>query len=290
MPGERDKPGGYSRSVTCGVVGTVSVRYERSSRSDRRRRDVAIFSSGVGFAVDAASFLIAALLLSRLRLPPIQRAGGTGIIAELREGWTEFVSRRWVWIVVLGFCLLNAIQAGTMSTLGRVIADDSFGRAGWGLVLATQSAGLVVGTFVMLRWRPQHPMAVGIASIFDLAPLLFVLGFEPVFEALIPCALLAGAGVSVFGISWETALQQHIPVDKLSRVFSYDALGSFVAIPIGQVLAGPLAERFGFRPVIGTAAVLYAVVVALVLADHSVRALRRVDQAADGGGGAPAGT
>ena len=46
-----------------------------------------------------------------------------------------------------------------------------------------------------------------------------------------------------FGIAWETTMQEHIPPDKLARVYSYDMVGSFVAIPIGQVAVGPIARR-----------------------------------------------
>ena len=41
-------------------------------------------------------------------------------------------------------------------------------------------------------------------------------------------------------IGWQTAYHEHVPNEVLSRVTSYDALGSFVAIPIGQLAFGPL--------------------------------------------------
>ena len=40
-------------------------------------------------------------------------------------------------------------------------------------------------------------------------------------------------------------MQEHVPADKLARVYSYDMVGSFVAIPVGQVAAGPIAEAVG---------------------------------------------
>ena len=55
-------------------------------------------------------------------------------------------------------------------------------------------------------------------------------------------AFLTGVAMEQFGIAWEVTMQEHIPADKLARVYSYDMLGSFVAIPIGQVAAGPVAE------------------------------------------------
>ena len=46
----------------------------------------------------------------------------------------------------------------------------------------------------------------------------------------------------MFGVIWDTAMQQEIPQDRLSRVSSYDALGSWVLIPLGLSLAGPLSD------------------------------------------------
>jgi MFS family permease len=62
----------------------------------------------------------------------------------------------------------------------------------------------------------------------------------------------------------------------MSRVFSYDALGSFVAIPVGQLLAGPAAELLGVRAVIVGGGVLYALIGLSTLLSRSVRDLERV--------------
>jgi hypothetical protein len=44
---------------------------------------------------------------------------------------------------------------------------------------------------------------------------------------------------------WQTAMQSNIPRESLSRVTSYDAFGSLALAPLGLVVAGPLATRFG---------------------------------------------
>ena len=64
----------------------------------------------------------------------------------------------------------------------------------------------------------------------------------------------------------------------LSRVNSYDALGSFVFIPLGLVIAGPLAARFGVTETLwGFLAIGLASIVAALLS-RDVRNLRRVEQ------------
>lgn len=246
---------------------------------------VAFIGSGWGLAFDAVSFGLAALLLSRLRVSHTERLQASSVWFDLREGWTEFVSRRWVWVIVVAFGALNAIQVGIMMALGPKIADSTIGRSGWGYVLAAQALGFVVGTLLMLRYRPRYPMRAGMLGICAYVPLLLILGLQPQVVPLVLLAVLSGIGVDVFGISWETSLQQHVPQEKLSRVFSYDALGSFVAIPVGQLVAGPLAGAFGVSTVVTAGAVLYGLIALATLADPSVRRLERSDQAFDHGSG-----
>ena len=67
----------------------------------------------------------------------------------------------------------------------------------------------------------------------------------------------------------------------LSRAYSYDALGSFVAIPVGQLTFGPLAAAFGTRDVLVVAGVLYAAIALATLLSRSVRRLERADHATE---------
>ena len=74
-------------------------------------------------------------------------------------------------------------------------------------------------------------------------------------------------------------MQENVPPDMLSRAFSYDALGSFAAIPLGQLLAGPLAVAFGLQRVMLVAGLLLTAVALLPLLSRSVRDLPREPQA-----------
>ena len=85
---------------------------------------------------------------------------------------------------------------------------------------------------------------------------------------------IAGVGFGLFGVVWAQSLQTHIPPEKLARVYAYDALGSFVAIPIGELAAGPLAMHFGSTRVLLVSAL--AVVLATVAASFTP-AIRRLD-------------
>lgn len=46
----------------------------------------------------------------------------SSMLRDLGEGWTEFVSRTWLWVVVVVFGLLNAVWSGVIGVLGPLIA------------------------------------------------------------------------------------------------------------------------------------------------------------------------
>lgn len=237
---------------------------------------VVTVGSGWALAVDAATWLVSALLLLPVTLPPKEAAAEPAdTVRELREGWTFFWATPWLWRVVVGFGALNFVHAGAWFTLGPVIADDTFGRQGWGLVLSAEAAGLLLTTVVLLRVRLERPLLLGMVGVALIAPPILLLGVAPDLVALLVAAFLAGVGTEVFGMGWNLAMQENIDDAMLSRAYSYDALGSFVTLPLGQLAFGPLAAAFGYEEVLVVSAVGYVLVCGLVLCSRAVRTLPR---------------
>jgi MFS family permease len=242
---------------------------------------VIVVTAGPGWAiaVDGASYLVAAALLLGVRIPPAERSGEQpGVIEELREGWDFFRSTTWLWAVVLAFLLINMIHSGALSTLGPVLAKGGeIGERGWGMLLSAEAIGLLVTTMLML-WIPlRRPLLVGMLGISVEGVLLVALGVELPLPALLGFAVLSGMGVELFSLGWNLAMQEHVPEDMLSRAYSYDSLGSFVAIPVGQLLFGPLGAAFGVAEVILLAGIAYVVIALLTLLSRSVRTLERAE-------------
>ncbi|MET4052750.1 MFS family permease [Frigoribacterium sp. PvP054] len=243
---------------------------------------VAVVGPGWGLAIDAAGFALAGVLYSRLRLPAGQRPGagtgasvgsGSSVVGDLREGWHEFTRRSWVWIVVVQFAVLNAAFVGATTVLGPVVADGSFGRAAWGLVVAAQTVGLGAGAVVAMRWRPRRGLAVGVGLMVVTAVPVATLGLAPVVPALVVAFLLGGIALEIFAISWDQSLQSHVPRASLARVYSFDMVGSFVAVPLGEVFAGPASQLFGTRPTLLVCAAVIVVATTAAVSTPSVRAL-----------------
>ncbi|MEO6266702.1 MAG: MFS transporter [Nocardioidaceae bacterium] len=242
---------------------------------------VASVGSGWALAFDSLSWLAAAVLLTRVRLPARQASNEPSMLRELREGWSVFTGNTWLWVVVAGFGVMNGIHAGAWFTLGPALARESFGVRGWGYVLSAESVGLMLMTVVMLRVRIGRPLLAGMIGAGTFAVPLLMLGLDPHVVPLVVAAFLAGAGMEVFGIGWSVSMQEHIDESVLSRAYSYDALGSFIAMPLGQIIYGPLGEAFGYRPVLVISGCVYLGVVLLVLSSRSVRNLRRTTGVVD---------
>ena len=206
-------------------------------------------------------------------LPPIVRSG---VINELRDGWRAFTSRRWLWIIVVQFGLVNAIYVGAISVLGPAIAEEHLGGASsWGLIVAAQSAGAVIGAALMLRYRPAKLLHAASIAVPLMALPLFALAAPLAVPLVALAALLAGIGMEVFEVNWSTAIQEQIPPNLLSRVAAYDALGSYALSPIGTTIAGPLAVLIGTATALtgGGLAIVASAVIVLAAAD--VRNLTR---------------
>ena len=237
---------------------------------------VAATSPGWAIAVDSLTFFAAAVLISLLRLPPRDRQPGSRFFAELGQGWLEFRSRTWLWAIVLQFAIVNAAWTGSTNVLGPAVAKEHFGgAAAWGAILAAESIGLVCGGLVMLRLRPQRMLLAATFGILLLPLSPLSLAFPLALPAVVVACFLAGVGVESFGVLWDTTMQQEIPAEKLSRVYSYDALGSFALIPVGFAAAGAISAAIGTKATFFGATALIIGATLLVLLIRDVRTLER---------------
>ncbi len=239
---------------------------------------VGLLGAGWAITADAALFACAGAALLSVRVARSEGPVDTGdanVLRDLREGWSEFVSRPWVWIVVLQFMVVNAGWSAATAVLGPGIADASFGRTAWGLLMAANSVGLLAGGVLAARWQPRRALVYGAALMTAHAvPFLALAGPSPL-PVLFAAMFLAGMAVQQFDVAWEVAVQENVPREKLSRVYSYDALGSFVAMPLGQIAIGPFAERFGPAPALVLVASLTLLATLAAVSSRSVRTLTR---------------
>lgn len=240
---------------------------------------VLIATVGPGWAVafNGLTYLVAVLLLVPIRLPrPSAAAAGAGMLSDLREGWSIVRSTTWLWVVVLAFAALNALYAGGFNTLGPVLAESStLGASGWGLIVSSVGAGLLMTSLVLTRVPLPRPLLWGLLGATCLGLPMIALGSTTEPWVLMLAAFVGGVGISIFGIGWHLAIQEHVPENLLARVYSYDMLGSFAAVPVGQLAFASIGAALGVQVTLLAAGILYVAIALLALLPRSVRNLRR---------------
>jgi MFS family permease len=231
--------------------------------------------AGEAFVFDAGTFLLSAALLVLVKPRPRGKAlPPKPMMQELHSGWREVRSRTWVWVTI-------AVFAGSVMTvyapwyaLAPAISHDVYGSTGvFGLLETLGGLGAVFGAAAGLSWRPARPLLVGFVLVlaWPVQDGLFALGVP--LEVVSVCAFGTGFGFSLLMIWWETALARHIPPHSLSRVSAWDWMGSLALLPLGYLVAGPLASSFGARTVLGVGSVLGLILLIVGLAPRSTRAL-----------------
>jgi hypothetical protein len=236
---------------------------------------VASTNAGWALAVDAATFALSASLLIRIRIPPAVRTATASVLADFREGWKEFVSRRWVVGMVASFGLFQLTTFPALFVLGTYVAKTKLGGPiAWGTILAVETAGAFLGGALALRLRFGRPLVACLALSLPTAAFLLVLGLAaPVW--LISCvAFVNGACLSIGGAVWFSTLQEKIPEHLISRISSFDWFGSVAFNPIGYVIIGPLSELVGVASALYLSAAVNVTATLVVLAMPSVRGIR----------------
>lgn len=240
---------------------------------------VAAVGPGWALAWDALTYLAGGVLVAQVRVPSTRvAAAGSSVLRELREGWAEFSGRTWLWTIVAASALGNmALQVG-FNVLGPVVAEEDLGGpSAWGTIVSAMGVGFLLGGLTAFRLRPRRPLYLAQAVVVLGAGGMVGLALGlPVWGVALGAAI-AGASLEVFGVFWDLTLQQHVPGDRLSRVASYDALGSFVAIPLGQMVAGPLAEALGISTAIWLAVGVFVGAEGACLLVRDARRLERTD-------------
>lgn len=234
---------------------------------------VAAAGAGWAIAIDAVTFAVSAVCLAMLRIPTRVAAEQGSFVADLREGWVAFRSRRWVWTFVLYFAMGNLLW-GAWNALGPIVAEhDLGGAAAWGTILAAVGVGALAGSLLATRVKPRRPLLpAALADGLFALPLAFMAAATSV--PLIACgAALSGAGIALAISIWESTLQRHIPAESLSRVSSYDWFGSLAFNPLGLAVWGPVAAAIGISVSLWLA---FGLAVVLTLALISVPDIRHL--------------
>lgn len=239
---------------------------------------VAAFGAPAGFAVNAASFLasMAAALLLRVRA---ERGPHQSMLREMGDGWREISKRDWL-LGGLFAATTYHIANGVILVLVQVVAIERLGGASAaGFIASAEGLGGFLGAGLALRLRPRHPLRAGWLTLMLMPLWALAYVWPAVLVAVLAGAVIGYAGLFFFDVAWQTAIQDHVPHRALGRVASWDYLTSFLAMPIGNALAGPLSRAYGINRVLTASAAILFLSALSQLAIPGVRKMTRTQTA-----------
>lgn len=238
---------------------------------------VAAVGAGTAIVIDGITFLIAGILVLKLRHFGKTRTNdehSPSVFDDLIHGWKEFSSRKWIVTVVAGYSVIAMVFESGFSVVGPVFAKESLGGPKpWSWILASFSIGMAVGVAVTMKVKPRYPLFLGLAMQFGMVLWFISMGFTKSVPLAMLAAFCCGFGMDFFMVLWQTALQTEVPNEALSRVSSYDAFGSLFFAPLGLVIAGPIVTEIGAQSTFKLFAAVMAVVVLAMLSVKDVRKL-----------------
>jgi len=241
---------------------------------------VALLLCGIGMVSTVPALM--SIRAGRENLRPGAAAGDgaagratPSMLTELREGWSEFRSHTWLWVIVAQFCVVLMAWYGAFSVLGPVVAREHLGgAAAWGAITAADAFGLIAGGVVSLRFTPRRPMLFVVLTGAAIAISPLSLAMVLPLPAVCVASFALGVFVEMMMVQWTVTMTRNIPPDKLARVSSYDVLGSVMAMPAGALVAGPLGTAIGTSRAQYAAAAVIVVASALALIPRDIRTIR----------------
>ena len=239
---------------------------------------VSAYGSTIALGIDAGTFLVAgALVYSFRHIVPARAKNEDSMLDDLKHGWKVFLSFRWIVVIVAGFSLIVMCWAAGENVLGPLIALKHFnGPKSWAFVLTAESIGFVCGSLIAMRVKFKYPMRVLMILTCSVSLYLWSMAAPRSLTFIAFCAFLWGITLDLWGTIWSTALQRLVPRESLSRVSSFDAMGSMMFRPIGLAIAAPLANSIGITRSLEIGAALSLVIAIGTLAFADVRNMQFV--------------
>ena len=231
-------------------------------------------------AIDAATFTIGGIVLLTFRhVSPASAQTENTMLDDLVHGWKIFTSFRWIVIGVFGFSFIILAWAAGENILGPLIALKEFnGAKSWSLVLTAEGIGLLLGSIIGLKIKLKYPLRFLLLISFSISLYMWSMAKPQSIWFIAFCALLWGITLDLWITIWSTAMAREVPREALSRVSSFDAMGTMLLRPVGLAIAGPLSMAIGISDTLHFFAIFTAVLIVAMLATPVMRNMQITEE------------
>mgnify|MGYP006281844163 FL=1 len=237
---------------------------------------VATVGAGWAIAIDGLTFLLAGSIVFSLRkLTPVAKPSSESTLKEIRHGWREFRSHKWIVAIVAASTIMYACERAVYSVIGPIVAKENLGGPKpWSVILVFMSLGSVFGVVVAGKVKPKFPIRVALLAQFPTVLWAFMLGNSSSVLLIALSAFLFGIALDLFYVLWITTIQQHVAKESLSKVLAYDAWGATALAPFVMGAAGPAIEKFGAQRTLDILVIVLFLAIALPFLVKEVREIK----------------
>ena len=217
----------------------------------------------VPYVVNAATFLVSALLLARIPAARLrsEEAFSRGHWRDLADGFAHVARSREVLTVIVAWTIVMFGEAGINVAEVFLVRDAlDAGNAGLGVMMGGTGLGMVVGSALAagLITRLSIPAVYG-GALGVMGVGYAVAAAAPSIWMALPVVGIAGLGNGIATVCNPMLVQQGTPDRVRGRVFTVVMSVNYVFLGIGMAVAGPLTDAFGPRWVWGAASALFVV-------------------------------
>jgi DHA3 family macrolide efflux protein-like MFS transporter len=220
------------------------------------------------FFIDVVTAIVGIGMFLTLAVPTVRKTIDTGYFADMVEGIKYTFTHRFVrWLLIL-FAIVFVLTVAP-SYLTPLMLVREFGDEVWMLTVLeiSFSVGMLVGGFVIAAWGgPKNKVLMIAAAALAFGGLSIALGLSPNVWVFFGFMLIVGLAVPFFSTPSMTLLQLRVEPEKQGRVFGFVGIVMAVAMPLGMVIFGPLADQIPVQWVIVGAGILTFIVVGIALA------------------------
>ncbi|HMS61396.1 MAG TPA: MFS transporter [Solirubrobacteraceae bacterium] len=242
---------------------------------------IALTGPGEAIAIDAATFLVSAAFLSRLRPAELASSGPGdegphGVLGGLREGWEIVRTSGWILPGIGALVAYTVFVLPSVFVLGPVLAEsDLGGPTSWAVISTAFGAGAVLGSVIAYRVRFERTLVLTFAAMLLASSQGVILASGLGVPAIAALECLAGVGVSLFFTVWDLTIQQQVPPEATARISAYDWAAAVGLMPLGLALSSPIAAAVGVEETMRLGTLVGILCALACLTVPAVRAVRR---------------
>ena len=194
---------------------------------------------------------------------------------DVSEGFKFILTDKIILVVVLVTFIGNAAMSPVDALMPAYINQSDLPVWSYSTFMILTSLGGLLGgvvvSFMQKKMKKNHILAIG----FLAGSVGMTLMFIPKIEILFIAGMLIGISVSVVSVMNAVIIQLETPKEMQARAFSFFSCVTYIASPIGMVLAGGIGENKPMSlifPIFGVIILLAVIFSALLVKEKNAMA------------------